>query len=484
MATAWRLFTPSLSLLYLGCFFNFLAIALVLVSTVSLICERIGGSPTSVNAQTSFVTTTSYFIMMISKLMFAKYDTAMSDYIGRKPVLVLSSFGFILSRTIVLQAQRGVPAFFYLGAFVVGAFDVFYAVSVSYLSDICSEHLTEERGKAIGIQTGLSVGMGFTIGVPVGAVLQELYSIETPFYLAIAVSFLAIICVLAIPFPDTRGIVNNDKARRFPVDWRAFLIEHSPLSGFGLIQKAASRLDWMTNYCGQVAQQLLQSVFLLFVQSALGYSPAQAGIAFACIGLSIAAFSPTLISRYEERGLISAGMAVQIGGYALLSLSCLGGASKFLAFPSFLFLAAGSVWMSAMPSILTKQYLSVEYGAVTGVMAQQQVLAVLPAYPISLLFSYTLSQDSKLHWSGIIWFFSACFLLGGIFVQCLANPGRAALTLVRRRQPTTAPVTGSEDDELVSVGEKTQAAVVIEDSIPTPTDTINPMFATDSEAKN
>lgn len=436
-----NLFSNSLILLYLASFFNFLSLALTIVSVVGKVCLVLGGTTTTVNTTTSFVTVTSYFLSTCCKLLFAKYDTSLSDHVGRKPIMVLSCFAFILSRVLIMSSNSAGQ--FYLAAICLGCCDVFYAVSIAYLSDILVGADAEQRGKAIGIQAGLSIGMGFTIGVPVGAVLQEQYSINLPFYAAIGVSCLSVVCVLLIPAPDTLGLVHEDKMRRLPSPLKAFLIEHNPLSGIGLIFKASgSPLDWLSNFLGQVAQQILQSTFLLFVQGALHYSPSQSGEAFAFIGISIAIFSPFLIGRYEERALVSNGLATQIVGYCLLSIagSSLPNVASF-AFPAYIFLAVGGVWLSAMPSILTKQYPNTQYGSVVGVMAQQTVLAVLPAYPCSILFSYSLSHNASVKWVGSIWVISSFFLLLAIFVQIHAHS--SAAYQLKRRIVTVTPSSDS-----------------------------------------
>ena len=426
MATS--VFTCALCTLYFACFLNFFALAVTLVPTVGKICLTIGGTTTTINERTAFVTLTSYCLANLAKFLCAKYDTALSDYVGRKPVMVVSCMAFALRCLIVLTATTAGE--FYAAAIVFGSLDVFYAVSIAFLADMLHG---EERGKAIGIQTGLSVGMGFTVGVPVGAVLQQNFSISLPFYVAIASSCCSALFSLSIPHSDTVGIKHEDKKRSLPVSARGFLLEHNPFSGFALMRSASvSPLDWLTNYFGQIGQQLLQSVFLLFVQGALHYTPSEAGQAFAFVGVSIAIFSPLLIGRYEERPLVSWGMMLQICGYFFFSIAGtnLPGAA-LVAFPSYIGLAIGGVWMSAMPSILTKQYPISDYGAVVGVMAQQTVLAVVPAYPVSLYYAYSISPDAAVYWPGATWVFSAFFLMLAIFVQLRVH-GERALVLKKR----------------------------------------------------
>ena len=405
--------------LYLASFLNFFALAITLVPTISKICTVLAGSPAAVTADTAFVTVNCFVLGNVFKLIFAKWDAALSDHVGRKLVMVMSCAAFAVRCGLILSAKSA--GAFYAGAIVFGALDVYYAVAIAYLADMTGE----ERGKAIGVQTGISVGLGFTIGVPLGAVLQDA-DLSLPFYVAIAAIIAAALVSIAIPHPDIA------QARHLP-PLSTFLRDHHPFTGFGLMRSAnVSPLDWATNFGGQCAQQVLQSCFILFLEGSLGYTPAQAGEAFAVVGVSIAVASPLLIGRYEERPLVALGMALQIASYFLLSLA---GTSwpgaAYVAIPSFVGLSVGATWLSALPSIITKQYDKQMYGSVVGVLSQQTVLASLPAYPVGLLFAYTLTSPNHLYWPGSTWVFAAFFLMLAIYIQLFAH-GAKALALKKR----------------------------------------------------
>ena len=86
-----------------------------------------------------------------------------------------------------------------------------------------------------------------------------------------------------------------------------------------------------------------------------------------------------------------------------------------------------------MQSILTRQYDSDRQGECVGVLSQQGVLACVPAYPIGLLFSYTIKPNAIFHWPGIPFAAAAVFHALGALCH-FSTHGTAGLSLVRKDQ--------------------------------------------------
>lgn len=444
-----RLFAPGLLLLYAASFFNFLSLALTLIPTISQICLVIGGSPTAITSETAFVTVTAGFIGNVVLFCAAKYNCGLSDDVGRKPLLICSGVAFIVTRFLILAADKA--SIFYLAALIYGCFDNHYPCNLAYIADITTE---KQRAKVYAVIVGFAVGLGFTIGAPLGGVLMERYGIPMPFYVSVATSALYIVFILLVPFSDTLG--NEEKKRRLPTSWSSFLRAHHPFSGLSLIRRAAiSPYDWATNYLGGVAQQTLQSIFLLYVEGVLGFTPAQAGEVFAFIGISIAIFGPLLLARWQELALVSTGMLFSVLGFVFMSVAGVPGA-KWMGYPGFLVIAVGGVWNSALTSVITLQYNTNDLGSCAGVFAQLRELAILPAYPISLFFAYSLSSHTIS--KGAAWLVAAVFLILGVAVQVLVHKS-SALTLKRRvvavtPEPSTPDAVTDEQGQAHEEGEE------------------------------
>jgi len=457
-------------LLYFTSFLNWFALSVAIVPQTQLICLVLGGTATTVTSKTAFVVTTTYFLSNLARFVFSKYNAALSDYVGRKPVMLLALFGFIVSRLLFVFSTNAGQFFF--AAVISGTFDVFYAVACAYLSDVLPPH---DRGRAFGIQTGASLGLGFTVGVPLGAVLVQEYSAYMPFYVSIASACLCALFVICLPIDDTLGakVVNEqgDKKRSFPPSLCTFLLEHSFWTSLKVMREGAalSPYDWLTNLAMQSAMQILISLFLLFGESELGWSGAQAGIAFAFVGISIAVFSPCLMGRYTERPLILWGACVQILGYFFFSLSgtSISSSLKYVSYPGILCIAIGGVWSSAMQATITRQYNKDKQGEVLGVLAQQSVFAICFAYPISILFSFAIENTAKIRWPGCVWVFAAFYLSIGIFIQLFVFGSKAShlerkyalenVTSTKRKQETLVGEVNLKDNV---GGEEVDAQVV------------------------
>ena len=111
--------------------------------------------------------------LLLSSYSLAQFIAApilgqLSDNYGRKPILILSKVGTIISYIILAQTSS------YLGLLISRLLDGFtggnIAVARAYLSDITEK---EHRSKAMAI-IGISFGTGFIIGPAIGGICYSL----------------------------------------------------------------------------------------------------------------------------------------------------------------------------------------------------------------------------------------------------------------------------------------------------------------------
>ncbi len=110
---------------------------------------------------------------------------ALSDRIGRRPVIMIGLIGFGISFLLFGIADDHLWLMYasrILGGFFSGA-----AVSsaVAYVADISTE---EDRTKSMGL-VGMSIGLGFILGPAIGGLTGQ-FSLQLPFYIATALSLL------------------------------------------------------------------------------------------------------------------------------------------------------------------------------------------------------------------------------------------------------------------------------------------------------
>ncbi|REJ11914.1 MAG: MFS transporter, partial [Paenibacillaceae bacterium] len=110
---------------------------------------------------------------------------ALSDRIGRRPVILTGVSGFSASFLLFGLASGHLPLMYaarLLGGLFSGAV---VSVIVAYVADITPP---EQRTRGMGL-VGMSIGLGFTFGPGIGGLLSGI-SLETPFFAASALSAL------------------------------------------------------------------------------------------------------------------------------------------------------------------------------------------------------------------------------------------------------------------------------------------------------
>jgi hypothetical protein len=188
---------------------------------------------------------------------------------------------------------------------------------------------------------------------------------------------------------------------------------------------AVNPLDWVSYIFGQSAFKIFQNQLITFLQQAVGQSETASGVTLSLVGIGVGVFSPFLLGRYYERPMFFWGAAMQLLSFVLLAISGIQGSAAssnkhplgFVAYPALFALTIGTVWVSAMQAILTTQYPTHMQGAVLGGVAQLGEMCVVFAYPIGILFSYTIQANTALPWPGVIWVAAAVYLGIAMWIQ-------------------------------------------------------------------
>ncbi len=196
----------------------------------------------------------------------------LSDRFGRRPVLLLSLFGFAVDFLILALA----PTLFWLfvARALTGIFGAINGPAQWVVSDITAP---DERSRRFGLISA-AFGIGFVLGPALGGILGEL-GLRVPFYAATALAFANFIYGL-VALPETLA---PDQRRAF--DWRranpvgALLIIRR-LPGIGGV--AFVYLLW------QVASLIYPMLWSYYAADRYGWSPGLVGGSLALVGMTMA----------------------------------------------------------------------------------------------------------------------------------------------------------------------------------------------------
>jgi MFS family permease len=386
---------------------HYFSIAISAIPLMLLINTRIAGAAEDPNSESAFVGATVSFVHSILSFLFGRYTAGLGDYVGRKPVVIMSSVFFIISRILYLQAKSA-PGF-YVAAVIGGVFECYYFAMLAWVCDLY--HEPSRRSKRIGVFTGILGGFSFTFGVPIGSVLGTKISPSFPLRVSAVLAAISMICVVFIPVNDKLGLKELPSAshstflggRHFPPDWRAYAMSHFPFSlgGWKLIMAAQHPTDWMVNFLMHSCTGVLNLIYIQFCFAVYHWSAIGAAGAVLVIGLCLGIESPTLLDRYNPVPLAFYAICSFTTGFFLISISGTGiAAGQFIGIAGIVCVACGVVLVPSLHSIIYAQYPRDVKGDISGVLNQQNDSSLLPAYIMSLGFTLSLRRNGEVYWPG------------------------------------------------------------------------------------
>ncbi len=301
----------------------------------------------------SFVVTLLFSVFALFSFVSGPFLGALSDRIGRRPVLILSIASTALG-WFVFAGANAVWVLF-LGRIIDGAAAGNFPIAQSYLVDIAKTD--KERTTNLGI-IGAIWGIGFIVGPFIGATLSTI-SPSFPFWF---VGILASLNVVGAYFflPETHKIRGKFEKK----------IEINP---FGPLIRGAKdkvlRSRYAVWFLFGVAFASMNSIFSLYVKDVFGYSATAAGYIFTGMGVILVinqgfALKKIWLKHFRERQLEVWFFLVMAMGFVLMD------------FKNFVFFAIGILFVTLAQSTL-RVVLSSAIAGSAGNMRRGEVMGVM-----------------------------------------------------------------------------------------------------------
>jgi DHA1 family tetracycline resistance protein-like MFS transporter len=326
----------------------------ILIPLFPYVAERLGASP-------FWVTFGGAGIYSLLQLVATPLWGRLSDAYGRKPILVVSTFGSALAYLAMAFAPT-LPLLIAARAFQ-GLMAGNIAAAFAYATDVSAP---ENRARALGL-IGAAFGLGFTVGPAVGGFLggadKESMSFTGPMLVATGLSLLAFFGSLFLLRESL------DPAHRHPFGARAADGGRRSLSPFAPVRGRPVLLGLvLVAVLVQVAATLQQSIYPLWANALYGFGPQQVGMTFFVLGLLAVScqggLAGPLSRRHGERALVAGGLTAYGLGLALLAV--VHGTVSLYVGIALLGLGIG-VYSPAISSLVSLQAEPHERGAVMGV---------------------------------------------------------------------------------------------------------------------
>ncbi len=284
-----------------------------------------------------------------------------SDRFGRRPMLILSIIGTVISFIMLALADSlwMIFASRLLDGFTGGNI----SIAQAYITDVTDE---KNRSKGLGL-IGAAFGLGFIFGPAIGGALSA-YGYAAPAYLAAGLSILSLLGVLFyLPeslTPEMRTQLAQKARQEFTLQNMAAALKRP---------KVGPLLHVRFFY--GLAFASFQSIFPLYAQYQLGFNAQKTGYILAYVGFLVVLVQGVgigwLSARINENRLVLWSAAVL--GISLLAWGLTASLPLLLVILAPLALASGLL-NTLLNSLLTKQVQTEEFGGILGLSSSIESL--------------------------------------------------------------------------------------------------------------
>ncbi|QCX53790.1 TCR/Tet family MFS transporter [Elizabethkingia sp. JS20170427COW] len=349
------------------------------------------------------------FAYAFTQFIFAPFVGNLSDKYGRRPIILLSLFGFAVDY--IILALSPTIVWLFIGRIIAGITGASITTASAYIADISTE---ENRAKNFGL-IGAAFGMGFIIGPVLGGVLGQ-YGARVPFYAAAVLCFINFVYGYFI-LPESLTPEN-----RRPFDWK----RTNPIGSLLMLKKhkniAQLTLVLILVY---IAGHAVQSNWSFFTMYRFGWDERAVGLSLGLIGLLVGLVQGGLIRwinpKIGNAKSIYYGLFLYAIGMLLFAFASKGWMMMVFLIPYSL----GGICGPALQSIITGNVSPKEQGELQGALTSLMSATSIVGPPLMTNIFFYFTQPSA-----IIYFPGAPFFLA--FVMMLLGAVIAYLNLKRK----------------------------------------------------
>ncbi|NEW05382.1 TCR/Tet family MFS transporter [Paenibacillus sp. SYP-B3998] len=280
---------------------------------------------------------------------------AVSDRIGRRPIILIGLIGFCIS-FLIFGFANGHLWVMYVSRIFGGLFSgAATACAVAYVADITT---AENRTKGMGM-VGMSIGLGFIFGPAIGGILSR-WGTYLPFFVASGLALASFIFAFAILKESLPADKRTSVKEQAPSRWTAF--------------SGASKYLYILSFFVSFTLAGLEATLQYFQMTKIGATPFDIGMMFLASGIVGALIQGGVVRRLVKNGaeqrVIAIGLLLSAAGFFLLlySTSVLTAAIYLSVF------GAGNALIRPCVTSLITQRTKVGQGVATGLSSSMDSL--------------------------------------------------------------------------------------------------------------
>jgi DHA1 family tetracycline resistance protein-like MFS transporter len=320
---------------------------------------------------------------------------ALSDRFGRRPVILISTFGLALD--LLVMGLAPTIAWLFIGRAMSGLTAASYSAASAYLADVTPP---EHRAKRFGLFSAV-FGTGMILGPAFGGLLAGVNP-RAPFFAAAGLAALGWLYGLLI-LPESLP-----PELRTRTSW----LGANPVRAFGILAKDTGLLGLAgVGTLMQLSAQAVNIVFVLYTAYRYHWGAAQSGLLLTAFAggniLVMGVIAPRLAQRIGERTTLLSGLALSAAGFVGLALGRTG--LQFCL--ACVVCCLGNMCGPPLQALETRRVGPTEQGRLQGALSSLGALTGLigPIF-FTQVFAWSIAPGSPIAQSGLVYLIAAALM--------------------------------------------------------------------------
>jgi MFS transporter, DHA1 family, tetracycline resistance protein len=333
------------------------------------------------------------FAFAIAQFFFSPLLGSLSDSVGRRPVLLVSLFGFSIDYLILAFAPD--LTWLFIGRIFAGITGASFTTASAYIADISPP---EKRAQNFGM-IGVAFGLGFILGPVLGGVLGKLGT-RVPFYAAAGLTALNWLYGYFI-LPES---LPRENRRRF--NWK----RANPVGSLVNLKRYPLVLSLVVAFVLiYLAAHAVQSNWTFYTMEKFGWDQDMVGYSLGAVGILVALVQGGLTRvvnpRLGQQRSIYWGLFCYVLGFMLFAFA----SESWMMFVFLIPYCLGGISQPGLQGLIAGQVPSNEQGELQGALTSLMSATSIVGPPLMTnLFAVFTAPKAPVYFPG------APFVLGGL----------------------------------------------------------------------
>lgn len=326
------------------------------------------------------------------QFLFAPILGSLSDKYGRRPVILISLAGAGIDYLLLAFAPS--LSWLFIGRVIAGLTAANITSVTAYIADISTP---ENRAQNFGM-VGMAFGLGFIAGPLLGGLLGDI-GLRLPFLVVAGITLLNTLYGFFV-LPESLASENR---REFSWQRANPIGSLASLGRYPIVQGMAA----VTVLSG-LAQNVLYSIWVLYVGHRFGWDAGDVGLSLAVVGLSSAlvqgGLTGRIVKKIGEQRAVTFGLGLSGIANVLYGLANQGWMMYVIPFVGSLGFIAGPSSQSIIAKSVKPNEQGATQGALTSILSLTGVIGPIVGTSV---FSYFISENAPFELPGAAFFLGA-----------------------------------------------------------------------------